>query len=143
MKKLFILIALFLLTLQGGCQEDKVFKEVVTFEKGFRFNTNGIVQTIPFTGQSSTVTWETLPGKPSTFPPSAHTHPYTDVIGTPQIDLQAAIGQMKYIELPQATTTEINALVIPAGKIVEIWDKTLKCKKVWDGAMWKVYITNQ
>ena len=128
-----------MLTLQGGCQSkpDNTF-EVPIYVIKIVFP-DGSEQTTALSG----TTWSTLTGKPATFAPSAHTHPYTDVTGTPQIDLQAAIGQMKYIELPQATTTEINALVIPAGKIVEIWDKTLKCKKVWDGAMWKVYITNQ
>ncbi len=39
----------------------------------------------PFLTQVAAVTWSTLSGKPSTFPPSAHGHPYSDITGTPAI----------------------------------------------------------
>lgn len=39
-------------------------------------------------GGGSDVTWDTLPGKPSTFPPSSHTHSITDVSG-----LQSALDE--------------------------------------------------
>lgn len=37
------------------------------------------------TGGDGTVTWANVTGKPSTFPPSAHTHPYGDITGAPSI----------------------------------------------------------
>jgi hypothetical protein len=57
------------------------------------------------------------------------------------IPLDEAIMALPYSELRQYTTTEINALIIPAGKIVEVWDKTLGVKKLWNGNMWKIIPT--
>lgn len=34
-------------------------------------------------GYAPRVTWDTLPGKPTTFPPAAHTHAWGDITGKP------------------------------------------------------------
>lgn len=141
MKKIAILLGLLMLTLQGGCQEDKTFKEVVTFEKGFRFSSTGTVQTIPFTGTSTSVTWESITGKPLTFPPAAHSHSYADITNKPNtVQLQAALNEMGiYFD---KTTAEINA-IIPASGFGIAYDKTLKIYKVYKNGAWVVLITNQ
>ena len=141
MKKIAVLLVLLAITLQGGCQEDKTFREVVTFEKGFRFTPTGQIQTVPFLGTYTNVTWESIIGKPSTFPPTAHTHPYADITDKPNtVDLQAALNGMGiYFD---KTTAEINA-IIPTGGFGLAYDKTLKVYKVYKDGLWVVLITNQ
>lgn len=89
-------------------------------------------------------TWLDLLSKPSTFPPSAHTHPWTDVTAKPtEVELSNELPLLNGWELPQKSTTAINAMVIPKNKVVEVWDSTLGVKKVWTKGVWKTYITNQ
>jgi hypothetical protein len=154
MKKIAFILVLMMITLQGGCQEDKIFREVVTFEKGFKFSPTGTVQTIPFTGTSSTVTWETLTGKPSVFPPATHVHSYPDLTNKPtlfsgsytdltnkpsEVELQAAIQSMNVILIPKLTTAQINALAPSAGSLV--FDTSLGVLKMGSGTSWKILIT--
>jgi len=142
MKKLAILLGLLMLTLQGGCQEDKIFKEVVTFEKGFKFSPTGAIQTIPFTGTSTAVTWESITGKPITFPPDLHLHDYDEIENKPStVELQAAIASMNVILIPKLTTAQIAALTPSAGSLV--FDTSLGVLKLGSGTQWKVLITNQ
>lgn len=142
MKKIAILLGLLMLTLQGGCQEDKTFKEVVTFEKGFRFSQTGTIQTIPFTGTSTNVTWESITGKPLTFPPAAHQHSYNDLTDKPQtVDLQAAIQSMNVILIPKLTTAQITTISPAAGSLV--FDTSLGVLKIGTGTVWKSIITGQ
>jgi hypothetical protein len=98
-------------------------------------------------------TWNEITGKPATFAPSAHNHDllykpiayvptYAEITGKPaELELNIAIASMSYLPLPQKTTTEITALVIPAGVIAMVWDKTLGVVKLWNGTVWKVVIT--
>lgn len=170
MKKLAILLGLMMLTLQGGCQEDKIFKEQITVEKGIKFGDGTIQLTAP-TG-SQTVTWETLTGKPATFPPSTHNHntlyrpityvpawaevtskpatfppathghSYTEITDKPStVELQAAIASMNVILIPKLTTAQINALAPVAGTLV--YDTSLNVLKIANGSVWKTLITNQ
>ena len=159
-----------MLTLQGGCQEDKIFKEQITVEKGIKFGDGTIQLTAP-TG-SQTVTWATLTGKPSTFPPDAHNHnalyrpisyvpswaeitskpttftpathghSYTEITDKPgTVELQAAIQSMNVILIPKLTTAQITALTPTAGSLV--FDTSLGVLKLGTGQAWKVLITNQ
>jgi hypothetical protein len=58
MKRMKCLLGILLLTFTFACgQSDKTFKEVVTFEKGFRFTSTGVIQTIPFTGGGTSMTY--------------------------------------------------------------------------------------
>jgi len=50
-----LILVLVFLTLIACGQEDKTFKEVVTFDKGFRFSSTGVIQTIPYTGGGGTM----------------------------------------------------------------------------------------
>lgn len=89
-------------------------------------------------------TWAEITGKPSTFPPAPHLTAWTDITGKPtEIELINEIPQLAYLPLPQKTTAEINATVVPAGTIAMIWDKTLGVVKLWSGSQWKTIITNQ
>ena len=142
MRKIAVLLVLLMITLQGGCQEDKTFKEVVTFEKGFRFTPAGQIQTVPFMGTSTNVTWESIIGKPSTFPPSAHTHPYSEITNKPNtVQLQTAISSMRGLLPPRYTTAQINAFTPPIEEGLEVYDLTLHVKKYWNGSQWKIVIT--
>ncbi|HRS20956.1 MAG TPA: hypothetical protein P5510_04280, partial [Clostridia bacterium] len=136
--KIAMLLGLLMITLQGGCQEDKTFKEVVTFEKGFRFSSTGQIQTIPFTGTSTNVTWESITGKPLTFPPSAHTHSYAEITSVPTVDLQAALNDMGIYF--GKTTAEINA-IIPKNGFGIAYDITLNVYKVYKNGIWSTVIT--
>ena len=51
-------------------------------------------------------------------------------------------GNLPYMLIPQRTTTEINSIVLPAGSVALVWDKTLGVLKIWNGLSWKVYITS-
>lgn len=141
MKKLIGLFLLAFLTLEGGCQEDKVFKEMVTFEKGFNFVKGGPAQNMPFTGTGAAVTWETLTGKPLTFPSSAHTHTIGEVTGIPEVDLLSAIASLQVLIIPKLTTDQIASLTPTAGSLV--YDTSLNVLKIGSGVTWKTIITNQ
>jgi len=135
---IILLLATFTVAL---CQTDKTFKEIVTFEKGIRFTANGVLQTIPFTGSSTTlVYWNDIIGKPVTYPPDAHTHSWTTITDKPsEIDLQTAISQLSVIIIPKKTTVEITALIPTAGSLV--YDVTLNVLKIGNGTVWKTLIT--
>ena len=137
MKKILILIGFLFLTLQGGCQEDKTFKEQITVMKGIKFGDGSIQLTAPAAGQ--TVTWETLTGKPSTFAPAAHTHDYKDISGIPETDLLSAIASLQVLIIPKLTTEQITALTPTAGSLV--YDISLNVLKIGNGTVWKLIIT--
>jgi hypothetical protein len=152
MKKMRLLVVLLIATFSVVyCQPDKEFKEVVTFEKGFNFVKDGQVQTMPFTGSSSDVTWETLAGKPLVFPPDLNvTNPlyrsaswlptWDDVQDKPEeIELVEAILSMQGVRLPVLTTVQIDALSPAVGTLV--YDNTLNVLKIYTG-QWKIIITS-
>ena len=89
--------------------------------------------------------WGEVTGKPTTFPPAAHTTAWAEITDKPEpIELSEALPQLDFLQPPQKTTAEIDALVMPVGSEgAEIWDKTLKVKKMWDGYLWKIIITDR
>jgi hypothetical protein len=163
MKRMKFIIGLLLVSLLTYCQ-DKVFKETVTFEKGFNFSINGVIQTLPYTGgATSQVEWLSILNKPLSFPPETHSHAYKplsyipsweEILGKPtffsgsytdltdkpsEIELQDAISQLPGIIIPKLTTIQINALTPIEG--LEVYDLTLHVKKYYNGTIWKIYIT--
>jgi hypothetical protein len=154
MKKMKLIFGLFLITILTYCQ-DKVFKETVTFEKGFNFSINGVIQNLPYTGSATTqVEWLEILNRPLTFTPSLHSHTWLDIIDPPklfsgsyedltdkpsEIELQDAISQLDVLILPKMGTTEINSKQPLEGYLV--WDKDLKVLKVGNGTIWKIIIT--
>lgn len=134
------------------CQPDKTFKEVVTFEKGFRFTSDGVIQTLPYTGGSSgTVNWSDIIGKPLVFPPDLTiTNPLYKPIGyVPQwgeiqnkpeeIPLYDAISQLQGVLFPRLTQVQIDALVPVEG--LEVYNLTIHAKQYYNGTVWKTIIT--
>ena len=150
MKRLIVFILAFVPFL-ASCQTDKTFKEQVTFEKGIKFNDGTTM--ITATSGTGIVDWASVTNKPLTFPPSTHNHDalykpisyvpdWSQITNKPaEIELLSAIPQLVYLPIPQKTTAQINALVIPAGTIALVWDSTLGVLKIWNGTVWKTYIT--
>ena len=154
---LILLIAAFA---TAFCQPDKTFTEVITFEKGFNFSEGGVIQTMPFTGSSSDVTWETLAGKPLVFPPDLNvTNPLyksaswlptwdgildkpetfpPDMSAVPSVELQAALSELG-IYLGK-TTAELDAIV-PANGFGIAYDRTMGVYKVYMGDKWEILPT--
>jgi len=143
MKTMKLILVLLVTTFAVAfCQSDKVFKEVVTFEKGFRFTATGVIQTVPYTGGATLVYWTDIIGKPATYSPAAHTHAWTEITDKPdEVELQTAISQMSVLVIPKKTTVEITAMTPAAGSFV--YDVTLNVLKIGNGTVWKTLITNQ
>lgn len=55
-------------------------------------------------GSITAMTWNTLPGKPNSFPPSAHQHSYSEITNTPSIPEPTTVSQTL------TTGTEIGAV---------------------------------
>ena len=89
--------------------------------------------------------WGEVTVKPTTFPPAAHTTAWAEITDKPEpIELSEALPQLDFLQPPQKTTAEIDALVMPSGSEgAEIWDKTLGVKKMWSGSVWKILITDR
>ena len=84
MKTMKISVILLLATFTlAYCQPDKTFTEVVTFEKGFRFNVSGDIQLLPYLGGSGgVVNWTDVLNKPLVFAPDLSiTNPLYKPIG--------------------------------------------------------------
>lgn len=173
MKKLAFVFLLMLITLTACSQDDHTFKVPVMFQQGFYFGDSTFMNTAstgtggpvywndilnkPATFPPSShdhnllykpigyiPTWAEISGKPSTFPASAHTHLWSEITNKPtEIELINELPQLAYLPLPQKTTVEINALVVPSGTIAMVWDKSLGVIKLWNGTVWKTIITNQ
>jgi hypothetical protein len=152
MKKLAILLIILAFSLKA-CSQDQTFNKPVYFNAGFYIN-GKLYNDIP-TG--TVPDWNSIINKPSVFPAAAHNHDLlywpinkkvdwnTDIINLPQqMSLSDAIEKLGYLPIPSWTTTEINALVIPAGKRGLVYDNVLKVYKLYDGTLWsKIVITNQ
>lgn len=152
MKKLGLLLGLILLTLQGSCQEDKTFKQVVIFEQGFKFSPTGPIQNTPYLGGSTgTVYWKDILEKPATYPPDVHNHDllyrpiswvptWNEILNKPvEQELKDAIPALQGIAIPRLTTTQIGGLTPVEGLMV--YDLTLHVMKYWNGTVWKVIVT--
>ena len=146
-----------------ACAQDQTFEKIIIANKGIQFG-DGTKQETAFTGQASTITWSTLPGKPSTFPPSTHDHSllykplswnpvWADVGGKPTtftpsththasseisgtVELATAIRQLGYLPLGGKTTAEINAIIPPANTGGIAFDITLNVYKAWKNNKW-------
>ena len=170
MKKVLILIGLFFLTLQGGCQNAGQ-----TFNAPIRvieiIYADGTKQTTAFAGQALNVTWESILSKPLTFAPAlhdhnalykpigsvptwseiaskptaftpiAHVHTSAEISGT--VDIYTGIAGMDYLPIPGKTTAQISAMVLPAGKYGIVRDTELNVFRLWDGTQWINDITNK
>lgn len=141
MRKIAFLLILALFTLEGGCQEDKTFKQVVTFEKGFRFSEGGQIQTLPFMGGTvGDITWESITGKPTVFPPATHQHSYNDLTEKPTtVEFLDVLKQLNVLFIEKLTTAQINAREPEAGLLV--YDTSLGVLKMGNGTAWKTLIT--
>jgi hypothetical protein len=151
MKKITILLIVFAFALKACAQQE--FDKPVTFNAGFRFSLTGpIITSLPGSGTND---FNLLINKPAFYPvdlapldlrykPMSFTPTYAALPDKPPtMDLNTAIPSLNYLALPQKTTAEINALVIPVGIIAMVWDKTLGVLKIWNGTIWKIYIANQ
>lgn len=142
MKRLIFISLVFSITLYA-CVQVPPFEKVVQFNAGFKFGPTGQVYlSLPAVG---TLDWAGIIGKP-VFSTVALTGDYNDLKNLPQqISLTNAIENLGYLPVPERTTTEINATMLPAGKSGIVKDKTLKCYKLWnsDTMAWdKIVITN-
>ena len=164
--KLFVVLLIVTFTV-AFCQPDKVFKERVTFEKGFDFVQGGTPQTIPYTGGTTTTvdwlnitgkpavypsTWAIVSGKPTVFYPDLSvTNPLyrpitwkpdyeTEVLNKPgEIELATALPQLNGIAFPVKTQTEINALTPVRGLV--IINATDNVMQWYNGTKWVVFAT--
>jgi hypothetical protein len=154
MKYTFILLGLLCFLQFGGCQDDKTFTKPIhvvsiIYSDGSTQTTanSGVVDWATITNKPNFIllfkpigyipTWAEITGKPTLFSGS-----YTDLTNKPaEIDLTTAMGNLPYVLIPQRTTTEINAIVLPAGSVALVWDKTIGVLKIWNGVNWKIYIT--
>jgi len=170
MKRLTVIFVLMLIAGTACCQADQTFYKPIYANAGIYF-LDGTFLNTAITGGSVTwdqvlnkpllfppalhdhnllykpiswhETWLDLQSKPATFPPSAHLTAWIDVTGKPvEIELIDELPLLAYLPLPQKTTAEISATVVPAGTIAMIWDKTLGVIKIYDGSKWKIIITN-
>lgn len=83
MKKLIFLLALIMLTLQGGCQNvDQTFEKIILVKKGIMFG-DGSIQTTAATG-TGIVTWDGVSGKP-VFSTIALSGSYNDLLNRPTL----------------------------------------------------------
>lgn len=90
-------------------------------------------------------TWNDVSGKPTTFTPTAHTHDFNTEITNkpPEQDLVDALASLDYLPIPERTTTQINAIVMPAGRSGIVKDITLNAYKVYKNGVWAIVITNE
>lgn len=172
MKRLYVILGLLMIALTACCQSDQTFNKPIYANYGIYFG-DGTFQNSASSGSGSVTwdaiigkpatflpsthnhdaiykaigyvpSWVEITGKPLTFPPSAHTHLWTDITDRPEdIELVDCISKIQYIEPHAYTTTEINALVIPVGKLVIVVDKTLGVLKFYNGTKWKTLIASE
>lgn len=87
--------------------------------------------------------WSVVANKPTTYPPATHTHTFAEITDKPQeVELQQAMELLDYTPPVQKTTTEINAMVMPTGKVGFVFDKTTSQLKFWNGTAWKTVTLN-
>lgn len=169
MKKMKLTLVLLIVTFAVAfCQPDKVFKEQITVEKGIKFGDGTIQLTAPTNGVAD---WNTMINKPSVFNPDlTKTNPlyksiawvpsWNDVTGKPvfsivatsgsyldlkdkpaELELDVAISQLKGIDFPVLTQTEINALPVPVKKGKVVINSTANVMQWFDGTTWKIFPT--
>jgi hypothetical protein len=125
MKIRLIITLLVTTTATAFCQEDKIFKEQITVEKGIRFG-DGTVQLTAPDNQSLTFfsgDWNDLTNKP------------------PEIDFNELLNEMRIVLVLKRKTSEIASLQATEGIIVYDIDK--KTWQGYDGEKWKTFITDK
>ena len=132
MMKMKLTIILLLVTAVTFCQEDKIFKEQITVEKGIKYGDGTIQLTAPV---NQSVTWESILNKPSFFSGS-----YNDLTDKPPtVELQEALSGLGVLVIPKLKTSEIASLEATEGSLV--FDTDLKVLKIGDGTKFKTLIT--
>jgi hypothetical protein len=87
--------------------------------------------------------WSIVANKPASYPPATHTHTFAEITDKPQeVELNVAMESLDYTPPVQKTTTQINAMVMPAGKVGFIFDTTTGQLKFWNGTTWKIVQLN-
>ena len=162
--KISVLLLLLTFTL-AYCQPDKTFTEVVTFEKGFRFNVSGEIQLLPYLGGSGgVVNWTDVLNKPLVFAPDLSiTNPlyksigyvpsWAEITGKPiffsgsyldltdkpgEIELSEAILQIPVL-FQVFTQVQINTLTPIKGQVVI--NSTDNALQWYDGTQWHTFAT--
>ena len=167
MKRAVILIALIALVLAANCQKkDQTFDVTVRFNQGIQFG-DGTIMNTAATG-AGVVTWEAITGKPTLFPPSAHSHDllykplswmptwanvinkpvfsavatsgsFNDLADVPEfIQIEEALPLLPGIELGKLTQAQIDALTPKEGTI--LINKTDTTMQVYLGGQWQTFI---
>lgn len=141
MKRMRLTIVLLIVTFGFVfCQPDKTFKEVVTFEKGFKIGDNNEIQLEPYLGSvSSQVEWADVLNKPD-FAVVATSGEYEDLLNKPDtLRLEEALPQLRGIAFPVLTQADIDVLVPSKGLV--LINSTNNCMQWYDGSVWKIFIT--
>lgn len=60
-------------------------------------------------------TWADIPGKPSTFPPSAHTHPFTEITGRATLDQLPTVATQRILGRSTTGTGSYENLTVGTG----------------------------
>lgn len=144
--KRIILISLFFAIALMACPQklEQTFDELILVNKGIMFADKS-VQTTAFKG-SGVADWLTMLNKPLSFTPAIHNHDalYKPITYEPaSVTLAEAVTELGYLPIPERTTAEINALVVPKTVKALTYDKTLGVLKFWDGLKWNVVIMKQ
>lgn len=137
MKTMKLIVTLLVIaTATAFCQEDKIFKEQITVEKGLRFG-DGTVQLTASTNSNNSMTWENILNKPSFF-----SGDWNDLMNKPSvIDFNEVLNEMGAMLVLKRKTSEIASLQATKGIIVYDIDK--KTWQGYDGEKWKTFITDK
>ena len=134
MKIRLIITLLVITTATAFCQEDKIFKEQITVEKGIRFGDGTVQLTAP---DNQSLTWESISNKPSFF-----SGDWNDLTNKPpEIDFNELLNEMRIVLVLKRKTSEIASLQATEGIIVYDIDK--KTWQGYDGEKWKTFITDK
>ena len=137
MKRMKLLFAILLITFAYACGQitpDHDFKVPIRVVTIIFPDGSSISSAI---GLGTTVTWETLAGKPVTYPSDWETMIHKPGV----IELKEALEQLGYLPIPTQTTAEINATVVPVGEAGIVKDSTLDCYKIWSNGAWRILPT--
>lgn len=84
MKKIIIIIGLILIVVTVNCQtKDKVFTTLVKFNQGIQFGDNSIQTTATSGTGTTSITWDNVLNKPSSFIPTTHNQLWSTITSRP------------------------------------------------------------
>ena len=134
MKIRLIITLLVITTAMAFCQEDKIFKEQITVEKGIRFGDGTVQLTAP---DNQSLTWESISNKPSFF-----SGDWNDLTNKPpEVDFNELLNEMRVMLVLKRKTSEAASLQATEGIIV--YDIDEKTWQWYDGEKWKTFITDK